>query len=386
MPGFTTGAHRKRNLLEREESESSSRGPSSSSSSPSSSSTPKSLRASPRRTSASHTKAMQTYIYKKSSTVPPSLLDFVAEIHRESRITPGEEVELGEKAQAAQSLKDLKSRVASDLGRPPTHTEWASAAGLSSSALTSVLSSGQEAKNKLVTSNLRLVQRVVNVYIRNGLSSQYNAGDLMQEGTIALIRAAEKFRPDKGFRFSTYAMYWIRASVKRSQLTQSREISVPQRVQEVFKKFQAVQGHMRTEGRRAALEDVAREMDVDVGGLRKVVAAMEQRVFSLDSEIGNAFKPGVTSLYRFVESRHEETNFYSAERQIARRDLRAHLLHHLPPDTADLLILRFGLSEEVGDALSISEISERVGMKQDKVRRVIKRGLKSMRGRMGEWM
>jgi RNA polymerase primary sigma factor len=100
---------------------------------------------------------------------------------------------------------------------------------------------GLEAKNKLVTSNLRMVQSVVNTYIRNGLSAHYNAGDMMQEGIVALIRAAEKFEPDRGWKFSTYAMYWIRASVKRSQITQSRIITVPHRSYENHKRLLRVE-------------------------------------------------------------------------------------------------------------------------------------------------
>ena len=161
-------------------------------------------------------KATQNYMYRKSNTVPESLLNFVAEIHEQDRITPSEEIALGEKTQAYMQLQAVQSNLAKELGRTPTDEEWCAASGrINLQSLETMTQEGLAAKNKLVTSNLRLVQRVVNVYIRNGLSSQYNAGDLMQEGTIALIRAAEKFEPSKGFRFSTYAMFWIRASVKR---------------------------------------------------------------------------------------------------------------------------------------------------------------------------
>ena len=132
------------------------------------------------------------------------------------RITPSEEIALGEKTQTYMQLQALQSNLAKELGRAPTDEEWCAASGrINLQSVETIMKEGLEAKNKLVTANLRLVQRVVNVYIRNGLSSQYNAGDLMQEGTIALIRAAETFEPSKGFRFSTYAMFWIRASVKR---------------------------------------------------------------------------------------------------------------------------------------------------------------------------
>ena len=228
----------------------------------------------------SQMKATQNYMYRKSNTVPESLLEFVAEIHEQDRITPLEEVLLGEKTQAAIELQSIHTSLAEELGRPPSDGEWCARAGnLNVQALEDILSEGLEAKNKLVTSNLRLVQRVVNVYIRNGLSSQYNAGDLMQEGTIALIRAAEKFQPSKGFRFSTYAMFWIRASVKRSQLSQSREISVPQRVQEVYKKMQIVKKDIEDRGDKPVMQEIANIMGVKVEVLEKAERAMSQKTY-----------------------------------------------------------------------------------------------------------
>lgn len=138
-----------------------------------------------------------------------------------------------------------------------------------------------------------MVQRVVNLYIRNGLGSQYNAGDMMQEGAMALIRAAEKFEPSKGFRFSTYAMYWIRASVKRSQLIQSRPISIPQRHHDVFKKLQKVEKDLYDQlGRKATSAELTEELNVTTAQFDRCVTAMKQKYYSLDAEITNPLKAG----------------------------------------------------------------------------------------------
>jgi Sigma-70 region 2 len=148
-------------------------------------------------------------MYKNSPSVPDSLVQFASEIHQEERITRREEIELGEKTQEAIRIQHLFQSLEDRLGREPTDDEWCAAAGkINMAAIGQAIEDGIEAKNKLVTSNLRMVQSVVNTYIRNGLSAQYNAGDLMQEGILALIRAAEKFEPDRGWKFSTYAMYW----------------------------------------------------------------------------------------------------------------------------------------------------------------------------------
>lgn len=165
---------------------------------------------------------------------------------QEDRITPKEEIELGTRTQEAIRLQKIYDGLITEYGREPSDDEWCAAAGkINMEALQDAIQDGLNAKNQLVISNLRMVQGVVNLYIRNGLGSQYNAGDLMQEGTVALIRAAEKFEPQRGFRFSTYAMYWIRAAVKRSQILQSRVINVPQRLHETHKKVVKTESQLK---------------------------------------------------------------------------------------------------------------------------------------------
>ena len=124
-------------------------------------------------------------MYKKSASVPDSLLDYAQEIHAVSRVSPNEEIELGTKTQEAMRLQKMYEDLQAKYGREPTDDEWCAAAGkINMEALRESLNDGIEAKNQLVASNLRMVQRVVNLYIRNGLGSEYNAGDLMQDGTM----------------------------------------------------------------------------------------------------------------------------------------------------------------------------------------------------------
>jgi hypothetical protein len=124
-------------------------------------------------------------LYKKSSSVPDSLRDYAQEIHAISRVSPKEEIELGTKTQEAVRLQKMYDDLQQKYGRDPTDDEWCAAAGkINMEALKEALQAGNEAKNQLVASNLRMVQRVVNLYIRNGLGSEYNAGDLMQDGTM----------------------------------------------------------------------------------------------------------------------------------------------------------------------------------------------------------
>ena len=127
-------------------------------------------------------------LYKKSSSVPDSLLSYTKEIHAISRVSPKEEIELGTKTQEAIRLQKMYNDLHQKYGREPTDDEWCAAAGkINMEALKEALQAGNDAKNQLVASNLRMVQRVVNLYIRNGLGSEYNAGDLMQDGTMVRL-------------------------------------------------------------------------------------------------------------------------------------------------------------------------------------------------------
>ena len=124
-------------------------------------------------------------MYKTSVSVPDSLVQFANEIHDVDRITPKEEISLGKKTQDAIRLQNIYDGLVANLDREPTDDEWCAAAGkFNMESISQTIQEGLEAKDKLVTSNLRMVQGVVNVYIRNGLDGQYNAGDLMQEGIL----------------------------------------------------------------------------------------------------------------------------------------------------------------------------------------------------------
>lgn len=340
-------------------------------------------------------------MYRKSSTVPDSLRDYAHEIHSVARITPKEEKELGTKTQEAIRLQGLQEELRSKYGRDPTDNEWCAAAGkVNAVALQEAIEDGMRAKNTLVASNLRMVQRVVNVYIRNGLGSEYNAGDLMQDGTMALIRAAEKYEPDRGFRFSTYAMYWIRSAVKRSQTSQSRIVTVPQRIHETHKRMSKEEARLKkelsAEGREPTKEELAEACDISVLQLDRCRKAMGQVTFSLDAEVQNQHKPNSASsrrdtMYDIVEGRVDETEYERTQRLLMKEHLIVTLKQYLSPHEVDLLLLRYGLMDEralprgMYGPLTIAEVSKLVGLKPDKVRRIIINSQKQLQHVMKEW-
>jgi len=344
-------------------------------------------------------KRNQDQMYLLSDSVPISLMQFVEEIHMESRITPAEEVDLGTKTQEAIRLQRLYDNLKNELKRDPTDDEWCAAAGkFNMEALRQTIAEGAEAKNRLVTSNLRMVQRVVNLYIRNGLGSQYNAGDLMQEGVMALIRAAEKFEPQRGFRFSTYAMYWIRASVKRSQISQSRIIYVPQRLHETFKKIQQREKELECKlGRKATSAELANDVGLTSAQYDRIVKAMKQKCFSLDKKLTNGMTAASSgnskenTMYDLVVNNVEDDSEYKRLEQLfLREDLIDSLRRYLNPLEVELLLLRYGLKDEIDTTISssslssagpktINQVSEVVGLKPDKVRRLINNSLRQLK-------
>jgi len=344
-------------------------------------------------------KANSEQMYGQSASVPDSLIQFVSEIHQENRITPQEELDLGSKTQEAIRLQNLYGDLEDKLKREPTDAEYCAAAGkINMEALRQTIDEGVEAKNRLVTSNLRMVQRVVNLYLRNGLGSEYNAGDLMQDGVVALIRAAEKFEPQRGFRFSTYAMYWIRSSVKRSQILQSRVIDVPQRLHEHYKKIQKFQKeHFDIYGHEAELKDIAEAVNLSELQVERCINALEQRIYSLDAEITNPMKTSggnnnKETMYNLIHNKFDDVEMATVDSQLMKQDLIRSLRKHLNPHEVDLLLLRYGLIDEktlphgFSGPLTITEVSRLVGLKPDKVRRMLNNTLRQLKHVIGsEW-
>jgi RNA polymerase primary sigma factor len=297
-----------------------------------------------------------------------SIRVYLQEIGRIRLLRPDEEIELARKIADLLQLEELAAQFETDHGHHPDTKEWAALVEMPTIKFRRRLMLGRRAKEKMVQSNLRLVVSIAKKYMNRGLSFQ----DLIQEGSLGLIRAAEKFDHEKGYKFSTYATWWIRQAITRAIADQSRTIRLPVHLYETISRIKKTTKTLSQEfGRKPTEEEIAESMEMTIEKLR-FIAKSAQLPISLETPIG---KEEDSRLGDFIEADIENPE-QDVAKNLLREDLEG-VLATLSPRERDVLRLRYGLDD--GRMKTLEEIGQIFDVTRERIRQIEAKALRKLR-------
>ena len=293
---------------------------------------------------------------------------YLHEIGSTDLLSSSEEVTLAKYIQDLLQIKATKSALSHRLGRDVSLLELAETTGTTESDMERRIVLGQNAKNMMIQANLRLVVSIAKKYLNRGLSFQ----DLIQEGTVGLIRGTEKFDHSKGYKFSTYAHWWIRQAVTRAIADQSRTIRLPVHLFELMSRIKKTQKELAVEfGREASDGEVSYALQMPLEKYQSIIKAAYGTI-SLDTPIGVEER---RTLEDVIEG-GEESPDTETSRHLLREDLE-NVLNTLNERERDVLRLRYGLDD--GKVKTLEEIGVLFQVTRERIRQIEAKALRKLR-------
>ena len=289
---------------------------------------------------------------------------YLRDIGRIPLLEHDEEILLGRKVQRLMTLLEMKKELSLD------NEGLAEAMDVSVKDVKRELREGTKAKEAMVTANLRLVVSVAKKYTKRNMELL----DIIQEGTIGLVRGVEKFDPGRGYKFSTYAYWWIRQGITRAIAEKSRAIRLPIHITENLNRLKKAQRELsQLNGEMPTIKQLAAELTLSEDDIKDLMCKSRQPT-SLETKIGENRD---TALIDLLE---DETQLPDVllQRSCVKDDIRE-LIKDLPEMQAAVISMRYGIGEEILEPMSMTAIGQVLNMSRDRVRTLEHKGLRSLR-------
>ena len=304
-----------------------------------------------------------------------SVRAYLRDIGRVPLLAHDEEILLGRQVQRMMELEGTRDTCTSCDGVKLTDKELAQELSIDYKDLRRELRDGKKAKEKMVTANLRLVVSVAKKYTKRNMELL----DIIQEGTIGLVRGVEKFDPGRGYKFSTYAYWWIRQGITRAIAEKSRAIRLPIHVTENLNRLKKAQRELsQLNGRMPDVFQLAEELDLTVDEIKDLMCKARQPT-SLEIKIGENRD---TCLIDLLEDESQ-----SPEILLEKSCIKEHiqdLIIDLPDMQAAVICMRYGIGEDVLEPMSMTAIGQVLNMSRDRVRTLETKALRVLKSKSNE--
>ena len=293
-----------------------------------------------------------------------SVRSYLRDIGRIPLLNDDEEIMLGRQVQRLMELNEMKKELSLD------NEALAESMDLPVIQIKRELRAGTKAKEKMVISNLRLVVSIAKKYTKRNMELL----DIIQEGTFGLIRGVEKFDPGRGYKFSTYAYWWIRQGITRAIAEKSRAIRLPIHITENLNKLKRAQRQLsQLNGEMPTVKQLAEELELSEDIIKDLMCKARQPT-SLEIKIGENRDTALIDLLE-DESQLPDGLLFKA---FLKEDI-LELIQELPLQIQQAITMRYGIGEEVSEPMSMTAIGQTLNMSRDRVRNLLEKGITALR-------